>query len=241
MNPEEVTRLFTAAGGEMVTPPLDFSRRSRSLRGLVFDWDGVFNRGIKAPRHASGFREADSMGTNLLRFGIWRQKRQMPVAAIISGEDNPAARLFAEREHFQAVYFKVLDKQQAVAHLCREHDLNSDALLCVFDDVNDISMARICGLRCCIRRPMAPMLQSYLKTRGLVDYITAGSSGRHPVREVAELILGMAELFESVVDSRVALDREYREYLAQRQSLTSRFYHQEKDRIVTTPAGKATR
>jgi 3-deoxy-D-manno-octulosonate 8-phosphate phosphatase (KDO 8-P phosphatase) len=233
MKPEQLEQLFAAAGGEMIASPGDFSERSRRLAGMVFDWDGVFNRGRKAPGHASGFSEADSMGTNLLRYGLWRQKRRLPVAAIISGEDNPAARHFAQREHFQAVYFRVLDKQAAVDHLCAAHDLTADRLLCVFDDVNDLSMARACGLRCWVRRPVTPLLLTYIKKRGLADYITAASSGLQPVREVAELILGMADCFDAVLDSRMALDEVYRKYLAQRQALPTRFYRQEENRIVT--------
>jgi len=241
MNPEKTVRLFTAAGGEMIASAKDFADRSRNLQGLLFDWDGVFNQGIKAPQRTSGFREADSMGTNLLRYGLWRRQGRMPVAAVITGEDNPAARHFAEREHFQAVYSRVLDKQRAVEHLCGEYHLPPESLLCVFDDVNDLSMARICGLRCCVRRPFAPMLQVYVKKRGAADYITAGSSGRYAVREVAELILAMAGWFDEVVDSRVALDGEYREYLSRRQALRTGFYRWEKDGIVTVPARKAGR
>lgn len=241
MNPEQIERLFAAAGGETIATAQEFAARTRSLCGMIFDWDGVFNRGVKSPQHASGFAEPDSMGTNLLRYGLWRFGRRMPVAAIISGEDNPAARQFAEREHFQAVYFRSLDKRLAVEHLCAAHDLTPDRLLCVGDDVNDLAMASVCGLRCWVRRPAAPLLQAYLKERGLADYITAAGSGSHPVREVAELILGMAGLFDAVVDSRMALDADYRRFLAARQTLRTRYYYQENHRVVMEDSEKASR
>ena len=76
----------------------------------------------------------------------------LPIAALITGVDNPSARSFADREHFHAVYFGAKNKTAAIEALCREHNLSSEQLLCLYDDVNDLGMAFGCGIRVLVKR-----------------------------------------------------------------------------------------
>ncbi len=93
---------FTAAGGNFVTPVEELIQKLAECRAVVFDWDGVFNAGRKGQTSSSGFSEVDSMGTNMLRYGLWRRQGVLPYTAIISGENNESAVAFAEREHLTA-------------------------------------------------------------------------------------------------------------------------------------------
>jgi len=137
---------FNAAGGRFVTPVEEVARRVGQCQAIVFDWDGVFNAGRKGHASASGFSEADSMGTNMLRYGLWRKLGRLPFAAIISGENNQSAIAFAEREHFDAAYTGMRNKKQVIEHVCAQHELQPEQIACVFDDINDLPMARMCGL-----------------------------------------------------------------------------------------------
>jgi len=223
MRPEAELAVFSKLGGTFVTPIGTLIERVRSIRGLVSDWDGVFNQGTKGEGSESTYSEPDSMGTNLLRYALWREHGKLPIAALITGADNPSARNFALREHFHAVYSGARNKTLAIEALCRTHSVSSDRLVCIFDDVNDLGMAFACGIRVFVQRSASPLLREYVVRQGLCDYVTAHSPERHAVREVCELLLGLLGSFEAVVASRVAWDAGYAAYFAERQALTTEF------------------
>src|SRR5262249_17524598 len=141
--------------------------------------------------------------------------------ALITGEDNPSARSFAQREHLHAIYHGTRTKTAAIEALCAAHQVSSEQLICLFDDVNDLGMAFGCGVRVLVRRDASPLLHDYVARQGLCDYITAHPADRYAVREVCELLLGLLGSFDAVVASRVPTDPVYLGYLAARQSVTT--------------------
>ena len=226
MKPEAELAVFSRLGGTFVTPIGTLIERMQTIRGFVSDWDGVFNQGAKGEGAESTYSEPDSMGINLLRYALWRQNGELPVAALITGAENPSARSFALREHFHAVYFGSRNKTVAIEALCRTQRVSSDRLICIFDDVNDLGMAFACGIRVFVQRTASPLLREYVVRQGLCDYVTAHSPERHAVREVCELLLGLLGSFEAVVTSRVAWDAGYAAYFAARQALATEFIDQ---------------
>jgi 3-deoxy-D-manno-octulosonate 8-phosphate phosphatase (KDO 8-P phosphatase) len=216
----EIEARFSKLGGKFLTPVDVLAARLPSIRGIVSDWDGVFNDGAKGDGASSTYSEADSMGTNLLRYGLYRARgKSLPIAALITGVDNPSARSFADREHFHAVYFGAKNKTAAIEALCREHSLSSEHLLCLYDDVNDLGMAFGCGIRVLVKRDASPLLADYVARSDLCDYITGHGPGEHAVREVCELLLGLMGAFDDVVASRVAWDTDFADYFAARQAV----------------------
>ncbi len=232
---ESTVSHFIELGGEFVLPADRLAQRVLDIRALVFDWDGVFNDGSKGSGYTSTFSEADSMGTNLLRYGLQLLHGRMPIAAVITGEKNPSAREFVLREHFDCLYTGVKNKRKAIEHLCSLLGLEHTAIACIYDDVNDLAMAETCGVRCMIRRPANPLFTDYARTHGLCDYITGSRSDHSAVREISELFLGLLGKYEEVVQSRVAFDSIYRDYFDRRQAITSRFYRQTDEEIVEAP------
>jgi len=162
MKPEAELAVFSRLGGTFVTPIGTLVERMRSIRGFVSDWDGVFNQGAKGEGAESTYSEPDSMGTNLLRYALWREHGELPIAALITGMQNPSARAFALREHFHAVYYGSRNKTAAIESLCRAHSVSSDRLVCIFDDVNDLGMAFACGIRVFVQRSASPLLREYV-------------------------------------------------------------------------------
>jgi 3-deoxy-D-manno-octulosonate 8-phosphate phosphatase (KDO 8-P phosphatase) len=219
-------QVFSKLGGAFVTPIGTLVERARTIRGFVADWDGVFNQGSKGEGAHSTYSEPDSMGTNLLRYALWCRHGELPIAALITGMENPSARHFALREHFHAIYYGSRNKTAAIEALCRAHRCSSDQLLCVFDDVNDLGMAFACGIRVYVQRSASPLLREYVVRQGLCDYVTAHTAERHAVREVCELMLGLLGCFDAVVASRVAWDRDYAAYFKARQSQATEFVDQ---------------
>jgi 3-deoxy-D-manno-octulosonate 8-phosphate phosphatase (KDO 8-P phosphatase) len=219
----EVETAFSSLGGAFLTPAADLAQRLDGIRGIVLDWDGVFSKGAKGEGVTSTFSEADSMGTNLLRYALWRAHGKLPVAALVSGEDNPSARRFATREHFDAVFTGAKDKRDAVERLCATYGLDARSLVCVFDDVNDLGMAARCGVRVLVRRDASPLLKDYVARQGLCDYITGSGAGAYAVREVAELLLGLLGAFEDVVRSRSEWGPDYASYFEARQAVETQW------------------
>ena len=230
---ESVSQHFTAAGGLFMIPAARIAEKLKHIRAVIFDWDGVFNNGFKGEDLPSAFGEADSMGINMLRYGMWCKNQQLPAVALISGQDNRTAVQLALREHFHNVYLSISDKRLAVQHLCTVHQIKPSQIACLFDDINDLGMAKICGLRCLVNRPASPLFKQYASENKLCDYITGSSPDHHAVREIAELLLGLMGVFETVVDSRVDCNQAYQDYFKQRQATLTQFYTQAANKIVT--------
>ena len=233
MRNDDLIRPFNELGGRFILPPDRIASKLLNIQGLVFDWDGVFNAGLKGSGFSSTFSEPDSMGTNLVRYGLWLRNKQLPATAIITGAENQGAAAFARREHFQVVYMGIKDKRLALEHFIKPRRMDLTEIACVYDDINDLGMAALCGLRFMVRRAASPLLNDYVIRRELCDYITGGSSEDKPVREVSELILGLMGRFETVVDSRVSWDENYRDYYNQRQATETQFYTQQASEIVS--------
>ncbi len=231
---QRLAEIFSDLGGTFVTPATEILVRLKNIKAIVFDWDGVFNDGFKGEGLPSIFSEADSMGTNMLRYGLWRQNSGLPITAIISGEQNLTARHFATREHFHHVYLAIPDKREALAHLCATQNIKAENVAFVFDDVNDLGMAAQCGLRLMVNRKAGPLLHQYAIDNDCCDYIMANCGSSHAVREAMEFMLGFIGNFNNVIDSRTRYDDQYKDYFEQRQRITTQNFKIDADTIVAS-------
>lgn len=220
----DLERRFGGLGGHFVVPADDIASRLRRTRALVFDWDGVFNAGVKGGGAASGFSEPDSMGTNMLRFALWRERGVQPICALVSGADNPGAREFANREHFHDAFCGIRDKSAAFATLLGAHRLSFDEVAYVFDDINDLGVARSCGLRVLVRREASPLLADHVVERALCEYVTGREASQYAVREVCELLIGTLDQYDAVVTARSAVDADYARFFAERQRIATEIH-----------------
>jgi len=211
-------------GGTFVRPAEQIGQKLKQIKALVFDWDGVFNTGQKGGHLHSPFSEADSMGTNLLRYGLWLNTGQMPLTAIITGAHNESAFDFAHRERFSAVFHRILDKKEALQEFCRQQQITPEEVAYFFDDANDLAVAQVVGLRILIRRNASPAFRHFVQQAQLCDYITALEGGAHALREAAEMMLWASGLDQAVFRSRMLLDEPYRTYFQARQAMVTKFF-----------------
>jgi 3-deoxy-D-manno-octulosonate 8-phosphate phosphatase (KDO 8-P phosphatase) len=202
---------------------ITWAKRWSSIKALVFDWDGVFNSGEKTPNQPSGFFEADSMGVNMLRFALWLRDGKCPPVAIITGADNPGARNWAEREHINACYGKVLNKKDALVAFCNAYGLHPENVCFFYDDILDLNAASIAGGRMLLGRPGAPHFTDMVKARQWADYISAQSGGQYGLRECCDSILAQSMMLEIVVHKRMQTQGDYLEYLTERNRSTPKF------------------
>lgn len=221
----DIEKTFSALGGQFITPIDTLTEKLKAVRAIVFDWDGVFNDGIKTEAGSSSFSEVDSMGTNLLRFGLWlHHGGQLPVAAIITGVTNTLSETLVRREHFHANYSQAKHKIDVLHHLLKQHNLQPHEVAFFFDDALDLSVSEVAGVRIMIRRNANPLFMQYVIQNGLADYVTGSQSGQFAVREGCELLLGLLGQFDNVMNERLRYFPAYNQYYQQRQAVEPSYW-----------------
>lgn len=198
--------------------------RLKKIKVILMDWDGVFHAGHKNENKSSSFSEADSMGVNMLRFGFWLKNEEMPIVAIVSGENNVTAHYWADREHLDATFSAVKNKVEILPFLKEKHGIEPDEVMFVFDDILDLSLAKEVGFRVLVNRRANPLFLNYCRDRNLYDIVTHCDGGNHAVREACELTLDLLGKFEETIDKRVAFSGEYSEYNQMRLSLPTKHF-----------------
>ncbi len=204
---------FSERGGEFITPPSEIIKKAFNIKMLIFDWDGVFNSGVKGDGVFSNFSEVDGMGINMFRFGYHLKTGNIPFAGVISGQLNKSTEMFVRREklNFMCLGFKY--KIDAFNGIKEFFGVSGDQVAFIFDDVLDLSLASCCGLRFMVRRKATPMFDKYVKTKGLADYVTACCGEEFAVREVCELILASIGAYDDAITHRTYCDDVYKNYL----------------------------
>lgn len=231
-----LAKLFTENGGQFIIPEADLIEKLKQVKAFVFDWDGVFTDAGKDHLLQSRFNEADSMGVNLLRFSFYLNHKTIPTMAVISGEKNSAAFTFVNRESFHVSYSKFANKTEAAKHLCETYDLKPNQICYMFDDVLDLSLAEVCGLRIFVPRKANPLFNEYVIKNSYADYVTGASSGESPVREASELLMGLNGNYNEVVTERKNFSEIYSGYLALRKAITPVYYTNDNGTVVEVKA-----
>ncbi len=209
--------LFEELGGEFISPSSLFIEKWQKVKAIVFDWDGVFNTGIKGHNTTSHFTEADSMGVNMLRFSSWLKNDATQLkTAIITGQNNESALHFAQREHFNLIYMAKANKAEAFNDLLKKLEIDADEVMYVFDDVLDLPVAEKAGLRIMINRYASPLFYHHVKSHQLADYISFNEGGENAVREVCELLIGVNENYDEIMKKRSDFVGDYQGYLEER-------------------------
>lgn len=200
----------------------ELEKKVERIKAFVYDWDGVFNDGFKDAEGGSPFSEIGSMGVNMVRFSSYLKNGSMPFTAVITGRNNPLAKLFAEREHLHNVFMGYSDKQGAFDEFLKEHSLEADEVAFVFDDILDLSIASVAGLRIMIGGTPTLLLQDEVVKRGAVDAITTCSGGENGLRQACEFMIRQIGNFGDVIDQRVRFEGTYDTYLTERNSIITR-------------------
>ncbi len=215
----DLEKKFIRQGGEFFSPPSVLKNKMAKIKAIIFDWDGVFNNGEKDTNYSSSYAEGDAMGTNLLRFGYYLANGNLPITSIFTGALNEFAKYLSEREHFNYLIYKCIDKGAAFEDFLKKNKLEPQEVAFCFDDVLDLPIAQQCGLRFYVNSPGRPLFEDYLQRKSLYDYKTGNTGGQSAVREIAELILGLLGNYDEVVQHRLSFSSDYAHYLDTRNSV----------------------
>lgn len=222
---------FIDAGGQFLSDSALITLKLQGIKAFIFDWDGVFNNGQKNLDGSSSFSEVDSMGTNLLRFSHFLKHGKLPLTAIVSGEKNDTAFYFSKRECFDYSFFKTPHKTDALNFICEKENIKPSEVAYFFDDVLDLSIAEVCGLRMMVNRKANPMFVEYCIKHKLVDYLTGAEGGFYAVREATEVLTGLNGNFDAVIKERTHYADTYGNYIQQRRLVKTQFFTV-KDHVV---------
>jgi len=164
------------------------------------------------------------MGANLLRYSYFLKNKKLPLISIISGEKNESSFYFCKREYFHHSFFKVATKINAFNFICEKENINPDEVAYFFDDVLDLSIAEVCGVRILVNQKANPLFINYCIKNNLVDYMTASKGGDHAVRECTELLIGLNGNYDKVITDRKNSSEEYRKFVEKKKTTTTKYY-----------------
>jgi 3-deoxy-D-manno-octulosonate 8-phosphate phosphatase (KDO 8-P phosphatase) len=227
-------QIFERNGGKFLIPSDLFIDRCKKIKAIIWDWDGVFNSGIKDEKGSSPFNEVDSMGTNLLRFSMFLKSGKLPYSAVISGEKNESAFFWGKRECLHASYFKIKHKIEAIEHICSNFAIQKEEIAFVFDDVLDLSAAKEVGLRMFIPRISNPLFNQFVEENNLADYICYSYSGENAVRESSEVMIAGIGNFKQVIHERMDYGTSYQNYIQERNKTEIQYFTFSENGIIKT-------
>ncbi len=218
--------IFTSKGGKFITPPGKLQEKLLNVKALLFDWDGVFNSGEKGGLPSS-FNEVDSMGINMLRFGYYMILGHIPYTAIVTGETNQAGFKWARRESFDDVFFQVKNKVELLPIIKKNHGIEPDEVLFVFDDILDLSLAKEAGVRFLVNRNANPLFNAFCVKNNLCDYLTYSSGDKNALREISEVALDGIGKFEATMEERMLFDGIYSDFLTKKLAISTQYQKSE--------------
>lgn len=223
---------FVDIGGKFHTSAFDLrEKKLPKIKAFVFDWDGVFNDGFKGMENSSNFSEVDSLGVSMLRFGFFLAQKIQAKTALITGESNPVCIKWAKRENIDAVYTQSKEKDKALLHFCEAQGIEPENVAFFFDDILDVPVARLAGMKMAVGRPGNPVFLEYLEKHELADYISGCTGNEHAVREFCELLLSLMDKQFDVIEHRSRYDEFYLDYLNSRSKVETRLFEYEDGEI----------
>ena len=168
--------------------------RSRDLRLLLFDVDGVLTDGTIGVTGAG-----DEQKSFFIRDGaaiVWAQRAGLEIG-LLSGRGSDATTRRAAELNIAIVIQGELDKRSAFLQLAATQGLRADQIAYMGDDLLDLPVLQLAGLS-------AAPGDACDDVRRRVHYVTQAAGGRGAVRELIELILRGRGRWDALVQSHLA-------------------------------------
>lgn len=220
----ELTQLedaFVDIGGHFMKSAFDLREKMQDIKAIILDWDGVFNNGEKARDGSSAYSLVDTEGLERFRFGYFMALKSMIKTAVISETENPLCASWATIANIDNVYLKTTDKLKALHHFCDTHNLTPSEVIYVFDDINDLPVAAVAGIRLAVGRLSSPLYLEYIEHKRLADYISSCQGNEHAVREMSELLLALIDQHFNVMNHTADFETDYQDFLSRRQTIST--------------------
>jgi len=119
-------------------------------------------------------------------YGIKMLQKAGIEIALVSGRDVPAVGARARALGIQEIHLGFPEKADVVAGICKARGLAREQIAALGDDVPDLAMFEVAGLRFAPPQAVPRVLDS-------ADYVTHRLAGSGCMREVAELLCAAQE------------------------------------------------
>tara|TARA_B110000438_G_scaffold303654_1_gene366260 strand:- start:4666 stop:5166 length:501 start_codon:yes stop_codon:yes gene_type:complete len=160
-----------------------FLEKCKRIKIVLTDVDGVLTDGgmyyTEKGDIMKKFHTRDGMGVTLMR------KYNIPTI-VITKEKTPMVKQWSKRMKIEKLYDGIIQKEKILKKICQKYDVNSDEVLFIGDDVNDVELLKKVGLSVCPNDAM-----EYVKKK--CDYVCNVKSGEGVLREIADIIISLNE------------------------------------------------
>ena len=162
----------------------DLSKLS-TVSALFFDVDGVFTDGSLLITE-----NGEHLRTMNIKDG-YAVKRAVEAGLhvfIISGGRSEGVRIRFKNLGVNEIYLGAENKSEILHKLQEQYKLSTDQMLYMGDDMPDLEVMRLCGVKVCPHDAIWEIRQE-------ADFVMAESGGRGAVRELIEKVMRLQDLW----------------------------------------------
>lgn len=151
----------------------------KNVSAFVFDVDGVMTNGqIMITTEGEMYREMNTRDGFAIKCALERDYK----VAIISGGTNEGVRKRLESLGVDKVYLGIHEKGIAFDDFLKTYDIDPEEVLCMGDDVPDLSVLEKVGVATCPQDAVSDV-------KKIVDYVSHKKGGDGCVREIIEQVM----------------------------------------------------
>ena len=107
---------------------------------------------------------------------------------------------------------------------CEDHGFKPDESIFFFDDVLDLNVCRLAGIRAQILHGYSPLFDAYVVNNDLADIVSTVTGGQHAIRQLCDYLLYISGYGEKVIDERIEYTGLYSDYIRDRKKVMPQFY-----------------
>lgn len=155
------------------------TERARKIKMIIMDVDGTLTDGmlflLPDGEELKAYNVRDGMGILMARLAGFK-------TGIITGKTSKALEKRAKRLRIVELYQGILDKSKALAEILHRHNLSSEEVAYIGDDLGDLEVMKEVGLS-------AAVADAHPEVTKNCHFISRHDGGRGAVREFIEFIL----------------------------------------------------
>lgn len=161
--------------------------RFSEVETFIFDVDGVLTNGSVIATDAGEMQRTFNIKDGFaLQFAV----KAGYTIIIISGGDSEGVRTRLKALGIQQVHTAVADKRALLTKLEKENGINLATSLYMGDDLPDVSVMNMCGLKTCPK-------DAVWEIQDQCDWVSQEGGGQGAVREIIEKVLTLQDKWES--------------------------------------------
>lgn len=157
----------------------NYREKLHKITTFIFDFDGVLSDGkVYVLPDGDQIRATDVKDGYAMQYALRSGYR----VAIISGGYSETMRLRYKNFPGMEIYLKVSDKVKVFQEYIQKHNIDTEEIMYMGDDIPDYELMKLVGIKCCPEDAAEEIKQ-------IVDYISFKKGGSGCARDVIEQTL----------------------------------------------------